>query len=122
MKKLWKQVQTEAKPQEQPKKQKPHTQYEHQQDNVEGLAKMMSDLRIQQLELQKAIERQNSGSELRGGAKPFYPPNEYENRQYPRALRGQNIRGCYWDGGAHSRDSCKDLGRAIEKGEVLQGD
>lgn len=78
----------------------------------------MKDLRIQQLELQTAMGGQNS--ELRaGGAKPFYPLNQYGTWQYSQtSIRDQNVRGCYWGGGAHLRENCEDLGRAIERGDV----
>ena len=55
MKELWKQVQAEIKPQQQQaKKQKQPTQDEHKQDEVGDLAKLMKDLRTQQLKLQKS--------------------------------------------------------------------
>ena len=69
-------------------------------------------------------------------ALPFYPPNQYGNRYYPNQQNQQNqqgqqqqymgqyqqqrpiLRGCYYDGGEHSRANCEELQKALERGDV----
>jgi hypothetical protein len=94
-------------------------------NEVDDLANMMKDLKIYQLEAQKKIEEQLaeikkvSTGEKKGGlspkAAPFVPPNQYGNRQWPQPPA---IRGCYWDGGAHNREFCEDMQKAIERGDI----
>ena len=45
-----------------------------------------------------------------------YSSNEYGNCEY--VLDRVNIRGCYWDRVMHNRDTCEDLQKAINCGEV----
>ena len=46
--------------------------------------------------------------------------NQYGNREYPPPQGGYktNLKEFYWDGKPHGRDSCKELQRAINRGEV----
>ena len=52
----------------------------------------------------------------------YVASNQYGNREYPPPQGGYktNLKGCYWDGKPHGRDSCEELQRAINRGEVHQ--
>src|SRR5258706_7020292 len=121
---------------EQERKKEPKKRAEERKDNVDDLAEMMKDLKIFQLEKQlaelakaslqanqsQADQRQADQSQAgqRGQnptALPYYPPNQYGNRQYPPNQRNM-IRGCYYDGGAHSRETCEELQKALARGDV----
>src|SRR5258706_7507093 len=121
---------------EQERKKEPKKRAEERKDNVDDLAEMMKDLKIFQLEKQlaelakaslqanqsQANQRQADQSQAgqRGQnptALPYYPPNQYGNRQYPPNQRNM-IRGCYYDGGAHSRETCEELQKALARGDV----
>ena len=78
---------------------------------------MLKDMKIHQLESQKALEKQIADL-LKGPApKAYYPPNQYGNRSYP-GNQYSPLRGCYFDGGAHSRNTCEELEKALERGDV----
>ena len=49
-------------------------------------------------------------------ALPYYPPNQYSNRQYPKIM----IRGCYYNSGEYSRENCEELQKALERGDVYK--
>ena len=135
MSKLWRQVDLSSqnahrddKRQDRKEKKKEKQEEGGKKNEVDDLASMMKDLRIYQLEAQRKMEEQlaqlktasntNTGEKKSGlspKAAPYVPPNQYGNRQWPQP---PILRGCYWDGGAHSRDCCDDMLRAIERGEI----
>ena len=95
-------------------------------NEVNDLANMMKDVKIYQLEAQKRIDDQlaeikkwSITGEKKGGLSlkvaPYVSPNQYGNRQWPQL---PDLRGCYWDGGAHSRAFCEDMLRAIEREDI----
>src|SRR5258705_9945298 len=102
---------------EQERKKEPKKRAEERKDNVDDLADMMKDLKIFQLEKQLAELAKANQKGQNPTALPYYPPNQYGNRQYPPNQRNM-IRGCYFDGGAHSRETCEELQKALARGDV----
>src|SRR5258705_11495409 len=105
---------------EQEKKKEPKKRAEERKDNIDNLAEMMKDLKVFQLEKQLAELAEAGQREQNPMALPYYPPNQYGNRQYPGPNQRNMIRGCYYDGGAHSRETCEELQKALACGDVYK--
>ena len=51
----------------------------------------------------------------------FSTGSKYNNQYAGQGAELQSnavLRGCYWDGGAHSRNTCEQLEEAVERGDV----
>lgn len=98
-------------------------------EELDDVTQLMKELKLSQLEAQKRHDEQisfmrdvfmkSAPSPFAQQAPPYYSPNQYGNREYPPSPGNKtNIRGCYWDGRPHGRESCEELLKAISRGEV----
>ena len=103
------------------------------------LEKQLAELtRANQRNYQQTNQDQQAEKGQNSTALPFYPPNQYGNRYYPNQQNQQNqqgqqqqymgqyqqqrpiLKGCYSDGGEHSRENCEELRKALECGDVYK--
>ena len=97
---------------------------------IDELFWLIQDMRIHQLSLEKKVderlaqmlEQRPAGTSTAPNpqTRPFsVSPHEFGNRNIPsRPPQTQFVRGCYWDGGQHNREYCKDLKKAMKQGFV----
>jgi hypothetical protein len=95
-------------------------------EELDSVTELMRELKLSQLEAQRKVDEQLSFmrdvftkmAPAPSAPAPYYSPNQYGNREYPPAGNRTNVRGCYWDGLPHGRDTCEELQKALNRGDV----
>ena len=97
-------------------------------EDLDNVTELMRKLKLSQLEAQRKVEEKLSfmrdvftkmtPAPAPAAPAPYYSPNQYGNRDYPPAGNRTNVRGCNWDGLPHGRDTCEELQKALNRGEV----
>ena len=95
--------------------------------DLDNVTQLVKELRLTQVEAQKMLDEQMLfmrdvfTKSVAAIPQPVYvAPNQYGNWEYPPPKVGYktNLKGCYWDGKPHGRNSCEELQRAMNRGEV----
>jgi len=85
--------------------------------SIDEITKMIKKLQIRQLAAQLRLHEElalMTDAFKMEKPSPYYLTWQYRNREYLSQTVWNRIRGCFWDGGNHWKEDCKDLRKAVE--------